>query len=62
MPKYEVTLWEKVTHTVTVEADSRDGAADMAEERVCESGGMDEDVDTVSQGYSARIVTELEPT
>lgn len=52
-PVYEVTLWEKVTYTAEVPADSEEEAMGIVEDMVLEG-----EIDGVSQGYSARIVNE----
>lgn len=55
MPRdYEVTLWEKVTHTVIIEADSEEEAGEIAHDIVCEGAG-----ESCSQGYYATIVNEV---
>lgn len=52
---FEVTLWEKVTYTAEVKADSEDEAQEIVEEMVSEG-----EIESVSQGYCARIITESE--
>ena len=56
MPKFEVTFWEKITTTVTVEAKTEDEAKEIADEARCDlSWG-----DSVSQGIYATIANEVE--
>ncbi len=52
MPTYEVTLWEKVTRTITVEADNEEQARDEAENNAGEIEGT-------SQGFYASDVHEV---
>lgn len=52
MPTYEVTLWEKVTHTITVEAENQEQAREEAKDNMGE-------VEGTSQGVYASSVFEV---
>ncbi|MDX5412828.1 MAG: hypothetical protein LPK02_07250 [Rhodobacterales bacterium] len=52
---FEVTLWEKVTYTMTVFAEDEDEAYEAAQEAVSEGG-----CEGVSQGYYAMTSHEIE--
>ena len=55
--KYEVTFWEKITTTVTVEAENEGEAKEFANDLL---GDFDWS-DAVSQGIYATIVNEVKP-
>lgn len=60
MTEYEVTLYETIVHTVTVEAESQDQAVSLAFDIVGGvEGAPDIEYDTESNGISTWTVEDL---